>query len=255
VGAEEGARGEEAREKLPGEGLKLVRPEGPSKPAKPAPPKPWKAAASSVPRLKRVDSPAPGDKGRAAPSTRASEPVWAEPMGGRTGVERDASTFDEPPADGSGDPAEPFDAGDLQIVHATAPAAPAQSAVLNEPWWAIATDALQTNRMLQLGILAVLLATLAWSMWPRSQPSVSIHSIHEHPERFDGTTVRVKGRVGDVYEIGGAYAYYLEQGRDTIVVFSRTRRPYRNEKLEVAGSVSMGYLDGIARPSIFELVE
>ena len=84
---------------------------------------------------------------------------------------------------------------------------------------------------------------------------MSIRSIHDHPERFDGVTVRVRGKVGDVYEIGGAYAFYLEQGRDTIVVFSRIRRPYRNEKLQVAGSVSMGYLDGVARPSLFEINE
>jgi hypothetical protein len=67
--------------------------------------------------------------------------------------------------------------------------------------------------------------------------------------------VRVQGRVGDVYEVGGAYAFYLEQGRDTIVVFSRVRQPYRNERLHVSGSVSMGYLDGIARPSLFESAE
>ncbi len=254
VGAEEGAQSEQARGHEPSPHLKLVQPAGGESPGaagaakKPVKPQAWKAAASSVPRLQRVEG--TGSAPSAAPPGRPAAPAWAG-----AGQDAGPEAREGPPLDDL-----PFDARsagtDDPLVQTRAPAAPlTRRARLDEPWWAIAADALQTSRVLQLGMLAVLLAVVAWFMWPRSEPTVSIHSIREHPERFDGTTVRVKGRVGDVYEVGGAFAFYLQQGRDTIVVFSRTRRPYRNEKLQVAGSVSMGYLDGVARPSLFESTE
>ena len=256
VGAEEGAQAESERSGQPAPHLKLVAPAADAAPAQgaakqPARPQAWKAAASSVPKLQRVE----GTGLFEAPSAlraRAAEPMWAEPGFGAAGGP-DAPDLDDFP--GRGEPGDAAEAdGPLAVPRAPAPAA-SRGSVLDEPWWAIAIDMLQTHRPLQLGILAVVLAMVAFLAWPRSQPTVSIRSIHDHPERYDGVTVRVHGRVGDVYEIGGAYAFYLEQGRDTIVVFSRARRPYRNEKLHVSGSVSMGYLDGVARPSLFEIPE
>lgn len=251
VGAEEGAQAERGRDAAPAPPLKLVVPDPDA--AKPpggqkAPPQAWKAAASSVPKLQRVEGTG-GATVAPAPRGWAVAPPHAVPAGGRG----DAADLEDFPAGGAH---ATTPAGDDPLAVSATPAALAPPrTVLEEPWWAVAADALQTQRPLQIGILAVALAVVAWFAWPRSQPSVAIRSIHAHPERYDGVTVRVAGRVGDVYEIGGAYAFYLEQGRDTIVVFSRTRRPYRNEKLSVAGSVSMGYLDGIARPSLFEIAE
>lgn len=257
VGAEEGAQAERERDAPPAAHLKLVPP-GPdaaaapgSREKAPAPPQAWKAAASSVPKLQRVEG--AGGATSPAPRARAAKSAWAEPGFGAAD-QAGAPDCDDFPAGAElhGAAAEADDP--LAVPQAPAPAA-AHRPVLDEPWWTVAVDALQTHRPLQLGLLAVVLALVAWFAWPRSQPTVSIRSIHDHPERYDGVTVRVQGKVGDVYEIGGAYAFYLEQGRDTIVVFSRARRPYRNEKLQVAGSVSMGYLDGVARPSLFEIVE
>jgi len=42
------------------------------------------------------------------------------------------------------------------------------------------------------------------------------------------------------------------QGRDTIVVFSRTREPKIREPIVVVGTLSRGYLDGQSRVAIFE---
>lgn len=258
VGAEEGAQAEQGRDGQPSPHLKLVRPEGPAPtadaPKKPARPEAWKAAASSVPKLRRVEGgapaptrPAPARPAAPAPREAEPEPAWAEPAFAASSPASDLDDLgpEGPLAAEAEDP----------LAVTRAPVAPPRPVKLDEPWWAIAADAVQTNRALQLGVLAVLLSVVAWLVWPRSQPTVSIATIHDHPERFDGVTVRVNGKVGDVYEIGGAYAFYLQQGRDTIVVFSRVRRPYRNEKVHVAGSVSMGYLDGVARPSLFEVPE
>ena len=52
--------------------------------------------------------------------------------------------------------------------------------------------------------------------------------------------------------MGASYAYWLHQGRDTIVVFTRLHTPIPREKVKVTGSVSMGYLDGVPRLSLFE---
>lgn len=257
VGADEGAQAEQVRGQQPSPHLKLVRPAAdPASPsgqaAKPSPPTAWKAAASSVPKLQRVEGTAPPP---AAPAGRArsAEPAWAAPGFDGTTAAKDDS-LDAFPGEPGAAPGAVMEADDPLAVPRR-PVAPVRKVQLDEPWWVVAVDAVQTSRVVQLGVVAALLAVLAWFMWPRSQPTVSIRNIHEHPERFDGVTVRVQGKVGDVYEVGGAHAFYLVQGRDTIVVFSRVRRPYRNERLHVSGSVSMGYLDGIARPSLFEIAE
>jgi len=256
VGAEEGAQAEEQREAPPAPHLKLVRPAQGAGPAptpgaapKPSRPEAWKAAASSVPKLQRVEDAAAAPRRPAPPPAPKAEPAWAEPAFGATGA-REPDGF----SDFGGAGSDPVLDDDPLAVAPAAPA-PQRPTALDEPWWTVAIDTVRTSRAMQLGVLAALLAVLAWFMWPRSQPTIAIGTIHDHPERYDGVTVRVQGKVGDVYEIGGAYAYYLQQGRDTIVVFSRVRRPYRNEKVHVAGSVSMGYLDGVARPSIFEVPE
>ena len=64
--------------------------------------------------------------------------------------------------------------------------------------------------------------------------------------------MRVKGRIGDVFPIGDGYVFNLHQGRDTVVVFTRSRLPVSHEKAEVVGTVSTGYLDGVPRVAVFE---
>ena len=82
--------------------------------------------------------------------------------------------------------------------------------------------------------------------------TVSIAAIHKHPERFDGRPVKVRGKVGEVYEVGGGYAFHLLQGREDIVVFTRSRVPVRREEVTIEGSISNGVLDGKSRQALFE---
>jgi hypothetical protein len=100
--------------------------------------------------------------------------------------------------------------------------------------------------------LAVIAVVALMMFRPREEQTVSIAAIHRHPERFEGRPVKVRGRVGDVYEVGGGYAFYLRQGRDDIVVFTRSRVPVRREEVTIAGSISTGVLDGKSRQALFE---
>ena len=90
-----------------------------------------------------------------------------------------------------------------------------------------------------------------WGMRAFKEPRIAIRRIHNHPAEFDGQTVTLRGRVGSVFEVGGSYAYYLLQGSDTMVVFTRGNRPASSPNAEVRGSISIGYLDGIPRPTLF----
>jgi hypothetical protein len=93
---------------------------------------------------------------------------------------------------------------------------------------------------------------LAFTFWPRHEKTTSIAHLKEHPERYADTPVRVGGRVSEVFAVGGSWAYTMVQGRDTIVVFSRTREPKLRERIVVIGTLSRGYLDGQSRVAIFE---
>ena len=190
----------------------------------------WSAAASSVPRP-RLDSPAPAQE----PATRpdAVEEMLADP--GR--AEFADAGF---PGDGPETPAAPTEARALAPLH--------------EPWWMVALDHLRESRGTQVVICVALLVLVAvWSFWPRGEPGVSLSTIRHHPERFDGRTVRVKGRVGEVFNVGGGYAFSLLQGRDTMVVFTRSRVPAPRQRVTVVASVSTGFLDGKPRPALFEI--
>lgn len=120
------------------------------------------------------------------------------------------------------------------------------------PWWMQIPQLLREDRKTQLlaGLLGVLLLTLVF--WPRAGKSTSLHSIRRDAARFDGQDVRVSGRIGEIFEVGGGFAYYLHQGRDTLVVFTRGRRPQRGKGVSVVGTISTGYLNGQAGTALFE---
>jgi hypothetical protein len=106
---------------------------------------------------------------------------------------------------------------------------------------------------LVLVALAVIAVVALMVFRPKGEEqTVSISAIRHHPERFDGRPVKVKGRVGEVYSVGGGYAFHLYQGRDDIVVFTRSRVPVRREELTISGSISNGVLDGKPRQALFE---
>ena len=109
-------------------------------------------------------------------------------------------------------------------------------------------------RVWQIGLLAALVAGLiGYFVWHVTRDTgESVTRIRHYPARFDGQTVMLRGRVGETFQMGTSWAYYLHQGRDTIVVFSRIHAPVKDSKVKVVGSISMGYLDGQPRPALFE---
>ena len=115
-------------------------------------------------------------------------------------------------------------------------------------------ERLAGDRRILIGIgAAVLVVIAAIVFWPRENASVSLRDIRRSPDQWEGRSVKVSGRVGDdVFPLGSGYVFHLLQGRDTIVVFTRSRVPERKQRLSVVGEVSAGYLDGRARLAILE---
>jgi hypothetical protein len=264
VGPDEGPAGEiqrddasEAVPKLVRPGLPLSEREAPER--KPEKPTAWTAAASSVPTLRRREEVLPS-----SPDPSIEPPVEqleASRPGGPVTTSGSATAPPASPAESDSAPPSlavdefPMDdlpgaaseGAELRGVRATRTIAP-----LKEPWWAVALDTLRSNRILQAVIVLSAVAFIVWKMWPSPVPSLHIAKIHANPEGFDGQQVELHGKVGEVFPVGGGYAFYLHQGRDTIVVFTRSRVPVPREKISVLGSVSTGYLDGVARPALFE---
>lgn len=217
----------------PDENVGLTRPDGNPLPAskpvpRPAPKRPtaWTAAASSVPTIKRSAPEIPQPKFNRMQDGEAEDP------------ERGA---------------DPIVAAETGVLAVRAKSeAPVTLAPLKESWTIVALDALRHNTRLQIGIGVALLLVLAWTFWPRGETGVSISRIRHHPEQFDSQMVRVHGKIGDVYEIAGGYTFYLLQGRDTLVVFTRTRVPVRDDNVSIRGTISTGYLDGVAGQALFE---
>jgi hypothetical protein len=221
----------------PGAGARPVKaePERTVEPplAEPRPPKPkrvsdpsgpWAPVASSVPlpKLSLVEKPEP------------------EPAGAA-----EAPPSVPPPSPGT----LPGQDDDLRRPVLVAPAP------LVEPWWVVALDNLRANRRAQLAVVGALVAVvvLASWMWPRGVGTTPLSQIRRHPSDFDGREVVVRGRVGDdVFAVGAGWAFYLMQGRDTIVAFSLSRTPEPREVVTLKGQVSTGFLDGMPRQALFE---
>jgi len=91
-----------------------------------------------------------------------------------------------------------------------------------------------------------------WMATKPKEPSESIAHIRAQAASMDGREVVVRGRAGQVFDVGGGAAYYLHQGGDSLVVYTRGPRPLEHQNVTVHGSISIGYLDGAARPALFE---
>jgi hypothetical protein len=251
VGADEGANAEMSRDGEPDDAppLRLIRPDadmaqqggGAPRPSRPEPPagmtsaaKPWVAAASSVPRLRLTPA--------AASARREPEPAFEdeEPM--------------SPEPYGSGAQPRPLDVADAfpddDVVEKAA--ARVQLRPLKESFWVVALDELRSNSKVQILVALVALSLVTFAMWPRKDAATSLHTVRSHASEWDGRTVSLRGRVGEVFAVGGGYTFYLHQGRDTIVVFTRSRVPVERENVSVTGSISTGYLDGRPRQTLFE---
>lgn len=193
---------------------------------------PWKAAASSVPKLRQQPAPL-------APS--ATDDSFQ-------GFAQDAMLARGPAFIGESRSIPEAGSDD-------GPGAPAGPLALEPPFWEVWLERVRAVPLpLVLGACGVLvLAVVLVSVFrPRDEASVSLSRIRQHPEAYDGRRVAVSGRAGEGFSIGGSYVFNLRQGRDTIVVYSRTRRPSLHENVQATGTVSIGYLDGAPRVALFE---
>lgn len=119
-------------------------------------------------------------------------------------------------------------------------------------WWIQALHVLKSDRRVQIVLAAVVAVIAVYAAWPRGGGFASVAELKRDAARYDGRDVMVKGKVGEVFPVGGGYAYNLHQGRDTLVVFTRVRTPRSRESVTVSGTVSTGFLDGQARLALFE---
>lgn len=204
--------------------------------AKPEKKKAWVAAASSVPSL-RVERRRVERKPDGAPLMDEQEEPAAEEF-------PDDNT---PPTLGVVPGGKPT--ASAPVVSGPAPH---KAPVLKEAMWLVVLDDIRTNRRTQILIGVALFLLLVWTFWPRNVNTVSISRLRAHAAEYDGSTVAVHGRVGEVFPVGAGYAYYLHQGRDTLVVFTRGSRPESKKTVTVTGSITTGFLDGRPRQALFE---
>jgi hypothetical protein len=189
-------------------------------------PAPWKAAASSVPRLRQQPAPLP-------------EPVSDEAeFQGFTQDAISGADYGDGAAKGSG-----AESGPRSPLSAELPL-----------WEAWLERARALPRPVLIGTAAgvLVVAALFAFLLPHGAASIPLARIRQHPEAYDGRVVKVEGRAGETFSVGSNFVFDLQQGRDTIVVYSRTRRPSLHERVEATGTVSIGYLDGAPRLALFE---
>lgn len=213
---------------------------GDTPPASTAPTKPdrgapvaWKAAASSVPRLREQPAADP------AAVEAAVFPGFAQDEGAERPAPRVVETSSGPvreaPLDGPRGAPPPLSV---------------------EPrFWEIWLDRiLAVPRPILLGSIVGLVIVVAAALLirPGEEPHVPLARLRQQPEAFDGQLVTVRGKAGEAFTIGGSYVFNLRQGRDTIVVYSRSRPPALNRDVRATGTVIIGYLDGLPRVALFE---
>jgi hypothetical protein len=129
---------------------------------------------------------------------------------------------------------------------------PRPRAPQGKPWWQPALDWVRTPVAL-MAIGGALVLVVAGMMLSRPKDeSARIAKIRRNAVSFDGRSVSVRGRVCEVFPVGGGYAFNLRQGRDTLVVFTRTRIPVRDEVVTVSGVISVGMMNGEPHQALLE---
>lgn len=193
----------------------------------------WKAAASSVPKLRQKPAASP-DLGAGAGFQGFTQDALPS-RGPATGGERVTRSLEH-------------DDDDVPVNATPLGATP--------PFWEIWLEHLTSiPRPILIGgaAVAVVCGVAAAFLLPsRGGTSVSLARLRQQPEAFDGQIVHVQGKAGEAFSIGGSYVFSLCQGRDTIVVYSRTRRPAPHQDVQARGTVSIGYLDGVPRVALLE---
>jgi len=133
--------------------------------------------------------------------------------------------------------------GDPSPVRATPAFRP-----LQEPWYLVWSEAVATQRRVQVLLLLVVAAVAAFFFFARGGTSgASLGAILRHPENYEGRSVVVRGEVLEIFDVGTGHAFQIRQGRDMVVVYSTLREPRLHDRVEVSGIVSTGYLDGKPR--------
>ena len=190
----------------------------------------WKAAASSIPRLSQVTAVSPE----------------AEPDDPFPGFAQDAlvANAGAPPSGGS--EARRLLGSDADL--------PTLSSASGPPWaqWMEQLKAVPPPLLIGLGVVIVAGLVTFIVFGHGDGPSVSLGQILQHPEAYEGRSVTVGGVAGEAFAVGNSYVYDLRQSRDTIVVYSRKRRPALHERVLVEGTVSIGYMDGAPRVALLE---
>jgi hypothetical protein len=212
----------------------------------------WKAAASSIPRLTEqpvaITTPAretpsgfAQDEAAAKPAAAATKPGPASRFAIRTpaGAPATLAAADDPTGESS------------ELV-----------SPLDRPpgFLAAALDHLRFLRRPAVAITAVAVIALvivggSMLRHPGAHGltgGLSLAQIRQQPEAFEGHDVEIGGTAGEAFPVGQSFVYDLYQGRDTIVVYSHSRRPRPNESLTVRGTISVGYLDGAPRLALLE---
>jgi hypothetical protein len=124
----------------------------------------------------------------------------------------------------------------------------------NDPFDTILRGFQQLPRIAWIASAAALvIVAIASRALSPSERFVPISHIRANARQFDGRLVHLRGRVGQTFPVGGGYAFYLHDGADTMVVFTRLRAPVENDDIKLFGTVSTGYLDGVPRPAAFEV--
>ena len=126
------------------------------------------------------------------------------------------------------------------------------SPVAPKPWWELLLARARTPfGLLVMGAGGIAIVVVMLLSRPKDT-SVPLSKIRHDAARYDGQQVTVRGKVGEVYPVGGGYSFYLLRGRDTIVVFTRSRTPVSDQQVSVTGVVSTGALNGEVRQALLE---
>jgi hypothetical protein len=211
-------------------------PAGPAQTADGSPVPTWAAVTSSIPTL-RVDQAAeePEDV-----VVAAEEDEWEAPEEETKTVAAPRSTPSARRPVAAPEPSFPIPV-------------PAQLAGPLGAAWRVAEPILRDHgRSLAILAACVVLLFVALNIAKPREKATSVRDIIRDAAALDGKEVRIAGVIGQWFPMGDGYSFYLHQGRDTIVVFTRVRTPAEKQKVKVVGTISTGYLDGQPRPALFE---
>jgi hypothetical protein len=190
------------------------------------PPVAWSAASSSIPQIRTV-------RHRPVLVEQAAIEAWEDPeddtLSARSSA-ASASRMDAAPRAGRSNPYP-----------------------LEREFAALMVWARRQPRILWIGTgVALVIAIVATMLTLPREHFVPVTIICADARAMDGQLVHVHGIVGQTFKVGGGSAFYLHEGRDSLVVYTLLRSPVEREHIKLFGTVSTGFLDGKPRVAVFE---